>query len=228
MKKVGLIFALEEELEETKKIFANIKVHSIYNLKIYECKNDKTICFLVVSGMGKVNAARTTQVLIDFMNVDYILNVGVAGSISKNVKKCDIVIGNKMVQHDFDFTSANYEKGVIPNIGKYIYCDEELVKIAKNIKINTNIIFGVIASGDIFISDEKMGEKINTKFDALCVEIEGAAISQVCHLCNVPFLVIRAISDSSYEKDNQLSFEEFLEISSQMAAKFIDEFLNKL
>ncbi|WP_295721620.1 hypothetical protein [uncultured Methanobrevibacter sp.] len=73
-----------------------------------------------------------------------------------------------------------------------------------------------------------MGEKINTKFDALCVEIEGAAISQVCHLCNVPFLVIRAISDSSYEKDNQLSFEEFLEISSQMAAKFIDEFLNKL
>lgn len=228
MKKIGIIFALNEELQATKKIFDNIIVHSVYNLKIYECKKEKIICFLVESGMGKVNAARSTQILIDNMNVDYVLNVGVAGSISKKINKCDIVIADKLVQHDFDFTLFNYDKGEIPNIGKYIYCDKELVEIVKTIDFDTDVAIGTIASGDIFISDEKMSEKINKKFNALCVEMEGAAIAQVCYLCEVPFLVIRSISDSPYEKDNHITFEEFLKISSNMAAKFIEQFLNKI
>ena len=84
--------------------------------------------------MGKVNAARSTQILIDSMNVDYILNVGVAGSISKKINICDIVIGDKLVQHDFDFTLFNYEKGEIPGIGKYINCNKNLIDIAKKLK----------------------------------------------------------------------------------------------
>lgn len=228
MKKIGIIFALKEELEETKKIFNNVIVHDIYNLKIFECKKDKIICFLVESGMGKVNAARTTQILIDKMNIDYVLNVGVAGSISKKINKCDIVIANKLVQHDFDFTLFNYQKGEIPNIGQYINCDKKLVKIAQTIDIKTNVTTGVISSGDIFIADEKMGAKINKKFNALCVEMEGAAVAQVCHLCKIPFLVIRAISDSPYDKDNHITYEEFLKISSNMAATFISEFLKNL
>ena len=228
MKKIGIVFALKEELEETKKLFDNVVVHSIYNLEIFECKNDKVTCFLVESGMGKVNAARSTQVLIDNMNVDYILNVGVAGSISRKINMCDIVIADKLVQHDFDFTLFNCEKGEIPGIGKYINCDKELVEIAKKINVDANVTVGVISSGDIFISDEKMSEKINKKFNALCVEMEGAAVAQVCYLCKIPFLVVRAISDSPYEKDNHITFEEFLKISSNMAAKFIEQFLNKI
>ena len=228
MKKVGIIFALKEELNETKKLFDNEKIYHKYNLKIYECKNDKVVCFLVESGMGKVNAARSTQVLIDSMNVDYILNVGVAGSISKKVNICDIVVGEKLVQHDFDFTLFNYEKGEIPGIGKYINCDKELIRIAKTIKLDTNVSYGVISSGDIFISDEKMSLKINKKFNALCVEMEGAAIAQVCYLCDVPFLVVRAISDSPYEKDNHIVFEDFLKISSDIVAKFILQFINNI
>ena len=145
MKKIGIIFALNEELEETKKIFDDIKVHSVYNLKIYECKNDKVVCFLVESGMGKVNASRTTQILIDKMNVDYILNVGVAGSISRKINKCDIVIADKLVQHDFDFTLFNYEKGEIPGIGRFIDCDKKLVEIAKTINIDTNVVVGTVS-----------------------------------------------------------------------------------
>ena len=228
MKKIGIIFAMREELDETKKMFKDSIVHSIYDLKIYECKNEKVTCFLVESGMGKVNAARSAQILIDSMNVDYVLNVGVAGSISRDINKCDIVIGNKLIQHDFDVTSLNFEKGTIPNVGKYINCDKKLIEIAKTIEIGTKVEIGVIASGDIFISDEKMGEKINKKFDALCVEMEGAAIAQVCYLCKVPFLVVRAISDSPYEKDNNIAFEDFLKISSDMAARFIVQFLNKM
>ena len=185
-------------------------------------------CFLVESGMGKVNAARSTQILIDKMNVDIILNVGVAGSVSRDINKCDIVIGEKLVQHDFDLTLLNFEKGLIPNVGKYVDCDENLVKIAKNVKMDTKVVSGIISSGDIFISEEKMGAKINKKFGALCVEMEGASIAQVCHLCNIPFLVIRAISDSPYEKDNHLTFEEFLNISSAMVSGFVEQFLVEL
>lgn len=228
MKKIGIIFAMKEELNETKKIFKDIKSYLIYDLKIYECKYKNIICFLVESGIGKVNAARTTQILIDKMKVDYVLNVGVAGSISYDINKCDIVVADKLVQHDFDLRAFNHEKGLIPNVGKNIYCDKKLISIAKNIKMDTKVSFGTISSGDIFISDEKMGEKINKKFNALCVEMEGAAIAQVCYLCKVPFLVVRAISDSPYEEDNNITFEEFLKISSDMVSKFVLQFLNNM
>lgn len=228
MKKVGIIFAMKEELDETIKKFNDVQEHSVYDLKIYECRLDNVICYLVESGIGKVNAARSTQILIDSMNVDYVLNVGVAGSVSKDINKCDIVVGDKLVQHDFDLTLFDHEKGYIPNVGTYIPCDSSLVEIAKTIEMDTKVETGVISSGDIFVSDEKMGAKINNKFNALCVEMEGASVAQVCHLCNVPFLVVRAISDSPYEQDNHLTFEEFLKISSDMVSKFVYEFLEKL
>ena len=228
MKKIGIIFALKEELEATKKLFNNSIEHAIYDLKIYECNYQNTKCFLVESGMGKVNAARSTQILIDNMKVDYILNIGVAGSISKDINKCDIVIANKLFQHDFDLTPLGFEKGRIPNVGKYVNCDNKLVNIAKTISMETNVKLGIISSGDIFISDEKMGAKINQKYNAICVEMEGAAVAQVCHLCKKPFLVVRAISDSPYEKDNNITFEEFLTISSDMVSRFVKQFIEQL
>ena len=228
MKKIGIIFAMKEELEETKKLFNSTETHSIYDLEIYECKNENTICFLVESGIGKVNAARSTQLLIDKMGVDYILNVGVAGAVSNQLHRFDIVIGNKLVQHDFDLTLFNHEKGFIPGATRFFECDADLVKIAESIEVDVNTTTGVIASGDIFISDKKMGEKINKKFNALCVEMEGAAIAQVCYLCKVPFLVVRAISDSPSEEDNHIAFDEFLKVSSNTAAKFIYNFLAKV
>lgn len=228
MKKIGIIFATKEELDETKKLFKNSMVHFIYELKIYECSNENVQCYLVESGMGKVNAARSTQVLIDSMKVDYILNVGVAGSVSRDINKCDIVVADRLVQHDFDLRPLGYEKGEIHNVGKYVDCDEELVKIAKTIKMDTKVKIGVISSGDIFITDEKMGAEVNKEFGALCVEMEGASVAQVCHLCKIPFLVVRAISDSPYEKDNNITFSEFLKISSDMVSRFIAQFLDKI
>lgn len=228
MKRIGIIFAMKEELEETKKKIELLKEHKIFNLVIYECNFNETQCFLVESGIGKVNAARTTQILISEMKVDNIINVGVAGSVSESVKKCDLVIADKIVQHDFDLTSFNREKGEIPNIGKYIECDKKMLEIAKNISLDSNIFVGIISSGDIFVTEEKMGRKINQKFNALCVEMEGAAIAQVCYLCEVPFIVIRAISDSPYEEDNSITFDDFLKISSEKVSKFVIEFLNKM
>ena len=115
-----------------------------------------------------------------------------------------------MVQHDFDITAFNHDKGYIPNTNVYIKADSYLLKILHDINIG---YFGTIASGDIFVTDKGMKDKINHKFNALCVEMEGSSIAQVCFLSKVPFIVIRAISDIP-NNDNVITYEEFLEDSS--------------
>lgn len=228
MKKIGIIFAMHEELVETKNKLELINEYTIYDLTIFECKYKEKECFLLEAGIGKVNSARSTQILIDNFKVDCVLNVGVAGSISEDVKKCDVVIATELVQHDYDLTAFDREKGVIPNVGKYIKCDEKLIELAQKVELNTNIVSGVIASGDIFVTEYEMGKKINSKFNALCVEMEGASIAQVCYLCKVPFIVIRSISDSPYEENNNITFDEFLKISSDMVSKFVIELLKEV
>ena len=225
--KIGIIFALKEELEALLKVLTLKKQYEIFDLTFYECELDNKEIVLVESGIGKVNSARTTQILIDNMKEDYIFNIGVAGAIDPGVSVCDVVIGEKLVQHDFDVTPFNYEKGQIPNVGKFIESDEYLVKLAKDIKTDSNVHTGVIASGDIFVNDPKMSNKINTKFNALCCEMEGASIAQVCYLSHIPFLVIRSISDS-VNGTNELTYDDFLLLSSKMVAKFMKELLSKI
>lgn len=226
MKYVGIIFAMDEELDEFIKLVNIEKEYNIFDLTFHEGKlNDNVYCVLVKSGVGKVNAARCCQILVDNIKVDYIFNVGVAGGVSKNLKVGDVVIGEKLVQHDFDITAFNYEKGYIPNVGTYIESDQYLVKVAKEC-IN-DAISGVIASGDIFCTELSMGEKINNKFNALCVEMEGASIAQVCFLSNIPFLVLRSISDTP-NNDNVVTYEEFLKSSSEAIALSMKKVLDKL
>ena len=225
--KIGIIFAMKEELDALLNVLTLVKEYSIFDLTFYECKLDNKEIVLVESGIGKVNSARTTQILIDNMKVDYIFNIGVAGGISEKVSVCDIVIGDKLVQHDFDITPFDHEKGYIPNIGIYLNSDEYLINLAKDIKTDYNVYVGTIASGDIFVNDSKMSSKINSKFNALCCEMEGASIAQVCYLSHIPFLVIRSISDS-VNGNNELTYNDFLLLSSKMVAKFMIELLSKI
>lgn len=228
MKKIGIIFAMKEELDELLKDLEVKNEYKIFDLVFYESSlNDKKLV-LVESGVGKVNAARATQILIDNMEVEYIFNIGVAGSVNKNVHVLDIVIGEKLVQHDFDITAFNHEKGYIPNIGnKFIESDPYLVKVAEELK-DDSVHKGVIASGDIFCTEEAMSNKIATKFSALCVEMEGASIAQVCYLSHIPFLVIRSISDSPDGGDNALTYEEFLKLSSCKVASYLKRIIDKI
>lgn len=226
MKKVGIIFAMKEEMDALKEYLNITCEYEFYDLKFYEGNINSVTCVLVECGVGKVNAARTTQVLIDKMNVDYVFNIGVAGGISKELNVLDIVIGEKLVQHDFDITAFNHEKGYIPNIGVYIESEPKLVALARKTNIE-NVKVGNIASGDIFCTLESMSIKINNKFNALAVEMEGASVAQVCYLCKVPFLVIRSISDIP-GNNNVISYEEFLIKSSKKVADLMNEILIKL
>ena len=226
MKKIGIIFALDEEINAFKKYLNINKEYDIFDLHFYEGEIKTNRCILVTSGIGKVNSARATQILIDNYDVDCIINVGVAGGLDEKLKIGDIVIGEKLVQHDFDITAFDHEKGYIPKVGKYIAADEYLVRSSEKVLIDSKNDYykGVIASGDIFCSDINMSKKIANKFNALCVEMEGASIAQVCFLSNIPFVILRSISDIP-NNDNAVVYEEFLESSSNKIAIVLSKLL---
>lgn len=228
MKHIGIIAALDEEIEAIKELMKDINIKNIYELQfILGTINSKNVV-LVKCGVGKVNAARVAQVLIYNFDLEYIVNVGTAGGLNENIEIGDIVIGEKLVQHDFDVTAAGREKGYITDIGKYFYSDEELIKKAKKTieKMDEafNSIIGTIATGDVFVQDIKIKEEIIKEFNADCTEMEGAAIAQVCTLDKIPFIVIRSISDKP-NGNNGIDFEKYLELACERYSKFIDIFL---
>lgn len=229
MKKIGIIFAMEEEINAFKEHIHIDKEENIFDLHLYEGTFNNNQCIFTVSGVGKVNSARTCQILIDHYNTDIVINVGVAGGINNSLKVGDIIIGNKLVQHDFDITAFNHKLGYIPNIGIYINSNNHLVNLSKKILKNNNYTFyiGTIASGDIFCTDKKQSNKIANEFEALCVEMEGASIAQVCHLCHIPFLVIRCISDVP-NNNNVITYEEFLDISSKKIALVLKKIIEEV
>ena len=228
MKEYGIIAAMKEEMQEIKNIMQEIKEEKIYELTFIKGKiNDKNIV-LVEAGVGKVNAARVTQILIDKFDVQAIINVGSAGSANDELDIGDIVIGKKIVQHDFDITAFGHPKGYISNVGQYVESDAQLInKMEQTInKLDQNefkIKIGTIASGDIFCTELQMKNKIRTKFNADAIEMEGAAIAQVCKLDNIPFIIIRSISDKP-NGNNEITFDKFLEKASKRCAIIIKEF----
>lgn len=222
MKTIGIIFAMQEELIELKKYLHINNEKKIYDLIFYEANLNNQNIILTESGIGKTNAARTTQILIDYYKPEAIFNIGVAGGIAKNLKVGDIIISTSLVQHDFDITAFNHPKGYIPNIGNNIPIDNRLLNTTKTILDTNNISYkeGLIASGDIFCTKESMATKINTQFNALCVEMEGASIAQTAYLSKTPCLVIRSISDCP-DNNNKVTYEEFLETSSNKVSQIM-------
>ncbi len=231
MKKYGIITAMQEEMQAIKNIMTEINEQKIYELNFIKGKINNIQVILVEAGVGKVNSARTTQILIDNFEVEAIINVGSAGSANDELNIGDIVIGNKLVQHDFDITAFGHPKGFISNVGEYVESDSKLIeKMEQTIsELHNNdfkIKIGTIASGDIFCTEPKMKEKIRNKFNAEAIEMEGAAIAQVCKLDNVPFIIIRSISDSP-NGNNNITFDQFLEKVSKRCAEIIKKYFSE-
>lgn len=231
MKRIGIIVAMQEELEEIKEYVEDINEKEIRHITFIEGKVEEKNVVLVQCGIGKVNAAMVTQALIDSYNIEYIVNIGVAGALNPMLNIGDVVIADKLIQHDFDITAFGHSKGYITGVGDFIQTDEnlknKLEKLNHNNKDNDyKIKLGIIASGDIFCTDIEMKNKIYSKFDADCVEMEGAAISQVCYLNEIPFVVMRSISDSPNGK-NAITFDKFLKIASKRIANLLVEFIKE-
>ena len=231
MKRYGIITAMKEEMVEIENKMDTVEEIQIYDLEFLKGTISNSEIILVESGVGKVNSARTTQILIDKFDVDLIINVGSAATASDKLDIRDIVIGKKLVQHDFDITAFGHPKGFISNVGQYLESDTNLIEKMKTIikeveNKEFKIVIGTIASGDIFCTEIGMKNKIKTKFDADAIEMEGASIAQVCKLDNVPFVVIRGISDKP-NGNNEITFEQYLEKASKRSANIVEEFIKK-
>lgn len=230
MKKIGIVVAMEEECEAIESIMNSMEIQEIYNLRFIVGKIGKKECVLVQSGIGKVNAARTTQVMIDHFKIEYVINLGAAGAINDQLDIGDILIGKHIVQHDFDITAFGHSKGYITGIGNNIKCDKGLIKKFEEViksmsERNYKIKLGIVATGDIFCTDVVMKDKIRAKFDADVVDMECAAIAQVTYLNRLPFIVVRSISDTPNGK-NASTFDENLKLASKRCANILKEFLS--
>ena len=217
---IGIIVAEEKELNAVKNIMTNIEEISIYENKgLIENKNT----VVVKSNVGKVNSARVCQILIDKFNPNLVINIGTAGSVDNKLDIGDVVVANKLVQYDFDVTPFGRKLGEIENIGEFIEVDKKLLDLFKG----TNVTIGTIATGDKFIVNIEEKNNIRNIFNALCIEMEGASIAQVCLLDKIPFLVIRSITDKQ-DESSKIDFDTFLESSSIKASNILKEILKNI
>lgn len=199
---IGIIGAMEEEVNILKEKMSIDAVEKKASMEFFKGKlNDKDVV-IVRSGISKVNAAVCTQILIDDFNVDCVINTGIAGSLQNKIDIGDIVISSDAMQHDVDATGFGYDPGVIPRMETSVFkADERLIELAKKVceaeipDIAAHV--GRVVTGDQFISDREVKNKIESNFHGYCTEMEGAAIAQAAYLNNVPFVILRAISDKS-------------------------------
>ena len=230
LKNIGIIGAMEEEialLQQKAHITDNEKIIGLtfYKGTLY----DKKIV-LVKSGIGKVNAALCAQILIDRFNVDCIINVGVAGAIYKELTIGDIVISDDAVQHDMDTSVFGDPIGIIPRMEQsYFKADKTLIELAKkcNLSSKANIFVGRIASGDQFISTQEGKQKIWQTVQGYCAEMEGAAIAHACYLNQIPFVIIRSISDDAENKAH-IAYENFVKIAAANSSELLEKMLQNM
>lgn len=215
----GVIGAMESEIVQLRAALGDLETAIFSGLTFYSGTLGKNRVVLVRSGIGKVNAARCAQVLIDKFAPDYVINTGIAGGIGEGLSVADVVIGAELVQHDFDVSALGYTRGNLcesdhRDTPTVFHSDAALIQAfcaaAAAVTEPARVKTGRIATGDLFVASEQAKRDIAATFGAIAAEMEGGAIAQVAALSGVPFLVLRAISDladgsspSSYEKFEQ-------------------------
>lgn len=235
--KIAIMGAMPEEIEPFLEVYGknpsgDFKKNNdvVYGKNIYyEAKYKDIDIVLAYSKIGKVNASLTAATLIEKFGVQKLLFSGVAGAINPQLKIGDLVAATKLCQHDLDITAFGHPNGYVPQGSVYVECDLELLNIAKKVAQEKGIQLkeGIIATGDQFIADGSKKGWIKDTFNADAIEMEGAAVAVVCDALNVPFFVLRAISDGA-DMDATFDFDEFLKHSSKVSSDFIFSMLEKI
>lgn len=221
---IAIIGAMEEEVTLLREKMENRTVETIAGCEytLGTIAGEKVI--LLRSGIGKVNAAMSTSILLVKYKPDYVINTGSAGGFHPQLNVGDIVISDEVRHHDVDVTAFGYEYGQVPQLPPAFEANGELVQIAQKAAAEINevqVVTGLIATGDSFMSDPKRVEAIKDKFVHLqAVEMEAAAIAQVAYQFGTPFVIIRALSDIA-GKESDLSFEQFLEKAAVNSATLV-------
>ena len=199
---LGIIGAMDEEVARLKEMISGLHIVQRAGMEFYKGQISEKDVVVVKCGVGKVNAAMCTQSMIDLFSVDAIINTGIAGSLDADIDIGDIVIATDTVEHDMDVAALGYAPGIIPDTEISVFkTDTELLETAQAsveaAKLDVKVFTGRVVSGDQFISDKAVKERIISNFGGMCTEMEGAAIAQAAYVNKIPFLIMRAISDKA-------------------------------
>ena len=221
--------AMPEEIEPIISKLENLKETKYAANTYYEGTYNGKELVVAYSKIGKVFATLTATSLIEKFACDTLLFSGVAGAISPDLNIGDLIIADGLVQHDLDITAFGHPYGYVPEGEVCILTDVALRNIAKEVAKakGLKLVEGIIATGDQFVADPERKEWISKTFKADALEMEGAAVAVVCDSLEVPFFILRAISDSA-DMDASFNFDEFLESSAKTSADFILSMVEKI
>jgi adenosylhomocysteine nucleosidase len=220
---IGIIGAMDEEIEIIKEEMKDKEEKSIANCLFIKGKLQDKEVVLLKSGIGKVNAAMATTILMEQFTPEYVINTGSAGGFSEKLEVGDIVVSADVVHHDVDVTAFDYEYGQVPGMPATFKSEPSLVEKAMKAieQLDVNGEVGLIATGDSFMDDPKRVNDVRRKFPTMiAAEMEAAAVAQVCFQYECPFVVVRALSDIA-GKESSISFDAFLGKAALNSSKLI-------
>lgn len=221
--RIGIIGAMDEEVELLINKLQNKEEMKIAGCEFYSGTLNGTDVVLLKSGIGKVNAAIGTTLLIEKFTPTYIINTGSAGGFESSLKVGDIVISTEVRYNDVDATVFGYEFGQVPRMPAFYEPNDMLVSVAEQSakEVGVHSVKGLILSGDSFMSDENRVLELKKRFTkAYCSEMEAGAIAQVCYQFKCPFVIIRSLSDIA-GSDAKLSYDQFLKTASVNSANLV-------
>ena len=232
MKKIGIIGAMELEVEALKEQMDVKNIVEKASMKFYEGTLRGKDVVIVQCGIGKVNAGICVQILADLFQVDAVINTGVAGSLRAEINIGDIVVSTDACEHDMDVKALGYKQGIIPQMKESFFkADRQLVEAAievcREVNPDINVYEGRVLSGDQFISGEEIKNKLIDLFDGFCTEMEGAAIAHAAFLNEIPYVVIRAISDKA-DGSAHMDYPEFERAAAAHSAKLVENLVKRL
>ena len=229
MQRIGIIGAMAQEVTILAGQLDNAERYEHAGFVFHTGTRHGLEIIILQSGIGKVNAAVGTAILLERHQPDAIINTGSAGGFATDLAIGDVIISDEVRHHDVDAVVFGYELGQVPGMPAAYQADSRLREVARGAIAalgEVNVREGMIATGDAFMADPERVAKTRAQFPTmLAVEMEGAAIAQTCYLYRCPFVVIRALSDIPGSGDNHLSFEQFLDIAADHSSRMVEQML---
>ena len=232
MSKIGIIGAMELEVEELKSKLSNAKVTKKAGMEFFEGTLSGADVVIVRCGIGKVNAALCVQILADLFHVTHVINTGVAGSLNAKLDIGDILVSRDAVQHDMDVSPLGYAPGIVPQLeSSFFQADENLIRLAMescaSVNPDIHVLSGRVLSGDQFIAGKETKERLISTFQGDCAEMEGAAIAHGAYLNQIPFVILRAISDKA-DDSAEMDYPSFERAAAGHCARLVADLVTKI
>jgi len=227
--KIAIMGAMPEEVAPILEKLGEYSTVEYAGNKYYEATYKGTDLVIAYSKIGKVFSTLTATTMCEHFGAERLLFSGVAGAISPTLKVGDLVVATKLSQHDLDITAFGHPFGFVPEGAVFIEADKEMIALSKVValEMGKTVKEGIIATGDQFVANEERKNWIGSEFNADALEMEGGSVAVVCNALDIPFFILRAISDAA-DMDASFSFDEFLETSAVESAEFVMKMVDKV